>query len=171
MNDAFAKSIEKPDGLEESSFTGKNTASTREKMIIFTIVFFLVVCLGCLIALFLIGEEKTLIKKLIAGGVVLLFAIWLADTIYKYNYYANVTLRHVQWVLPEIGEKLNGGRYTTASYSLYLSVNVDGSTKEVQTGYIFKKGRIYPKCLRISEVAGKPQRAGYDARKDCWIII
>lgn len=171
MNGVSVKSDEKPESMKESSYTGKNTASVREKTRMLHIVFYPTVCLGCLIALFIVREEKTFAVKLMAGGAILFLAIWLADTVYEHRRYANVTLRHVQWVTPQIGDKCSGSIYSTAGYSLKFTVNVNGATKEVQTGYIFKKGRIYPKCLRTDEVVGKPQRAGYDANKDCWIII
>ena len=105
-----------------------------------------------------------------SGGKILFFvlfhaflSVFAAREFWLFHRSKQVVLKHVQRVVPKLGD-LERSEAGTTSFNLHFSVVVNGRMQEGKTDFIFDT-KNYVDYVDI------PQNAGYDEKKGYWVII
>ena len=105
-----------------------------------------------------------------SGGKILFFvlfhaflSVFAAREFWLFHRSKQVVLKHVQRVVPKLGDLARSEAGTT-SFNLHFSVVVNGRMQEGKTDFIFDT-KNYVDYVDI------PQNAGYDEKKGYWVII
>ena len=105
-----------------------------------------------------------------SGGKILFFvlfhaflSVFAAREFWLFHRSKQVVLKHVQRVVPKLGD-LERSEAGTTSFNLHFPVVVNGQMQEGKTDFIFDT-KNYVDYVDI------PQNAGYDEKKGYWVII
>ena len=105
-----------------------------------------------------------------SGGKILFFvlfhaflSVFAAREVWLFHRSKQVVLKHVQRVVPKLGD-LERSEAGTTSFNLHFPVVVNGRMQEGKTDFIFDT-KNYVDYVDI------PQNAGYDEKKGYWVII
>lgn len=105
-----------------------------------------------------------------SGGKILFFvlfhaflSVFAAREFWLFHRSKQVVLKHVQRVVPKLGD-LERSEAGTTSFNLHFPVVVNGRMQEGKTDFIFDT-KNYVDYVDI------PQNAGYDEKKGYWVII
>lgn len=105
-----------------------------------------------------------------SGGKILFFvlfhaflSVFAAREFWLFHRSKQVVLKHVQRVVPKLGD-LERSEAGTTSFNLHFPVVVNGRVQEGKTDFIFDT-KNYVDYVDI------PQNAGYDEKKGYWVII
>ncbi len=167
MRDPYFNPENEPGTEDLTRHRGSNTESEFYRYMILIFLPFAVVFIGMQIFGFLeadISIQDILNSKYLFVGILvlapsLILTVTVIYCLIQYFHYSRVELINVQNVVAKVN---SGFRY----YRLSVEVNVNGETTYATTHRIF--GHIWSP---LDQYVGRTHRAGFDAKRKCWVII